>query len=243
MESCLAPLSAGGGRTELPLGVKLEHGEMVTTFICTMEEVMAEGYGLGTRALLARARDSEETCKWYAHVQLYMLMLFSRPVRDDKPLKPTSEYTSLGLGSKLVFVQKKFHRVCRTSNSASFVVHVSRSFSSLCHYTYNRVSPTRKHLVAFQEAFKGTLSRKSFEADVGVMQFLYEEYESVAEDKKNNGSLWENRRQRTGFGPKTKNGRCREPRSVNANRLIKFMRKLLEKNGLDPVMGKWMRRI
>lgn len=95
MESCMAPLAAGGDHTELPLGVKLEHGEMVTiTFMIKPEEVGSEGYGLATRALLARARDSGETCKWYAHVPLYRLMLFSRPGRDEKPLKPTSENSS-----------------------------------------------------------------------------------------------------------------------------------------------------
>lgn len=91
MESCMAPLSAGGGHTELPPGAKLDHWEMgMTTFVCTKIGVGNAGYGLGTRALLARARDSEDMCKWYSHVPLYRLMLFSRP---GKGIKPTSENT------------------------------------------------------------------------------------------------------------------------------------------------------
>ena len=89
MESCMAPLSAGGDHTELPPGVELSHGETATIpFFCTNEEVRQGGYGLATRALLARARDSEGICKWYAHVPLYRLMLFSRPGKD---MMPTSE--------------------------------------------------------------------------------------------------------------------------------------------------------
>ncbi|CAM9726472.1 unnamed protein product, partial [Sphacelaria rigidula] len=89
MESCMAPLSAGGDHTELPPGVKLEHWEMdMTTFICERGKVGSKGYGLATRALLARARDSDDMCKWYSHVPLYRLMLFSRAGKD---MKPTSE--------------------------------------------------------------------------------------------------------------------------------------------------------
>lgn len=68
------------------------------------------------------------------------------------------------------------------------------------------------------------------------MEKLYDGYDPVAKDKKRDATLWENRRQRMGFGPKTKSGRCREPGSAKANRLIVFMRKMLKRNGLDPIM-------
>lgn len=73
--------------------------------------------------------------------------------------------------------------------------------------------------------------------DTDVIEMLYEGYEPVAKEKKRDATLWENRRQRMGFGPKKKNGRCREPGSEKANRLIRFMRKLLKRNGLDPIMN------
>lgn len=93
MQSCLAPLSAGGDYTELPPGVTLKQEEMATIpVICTREEAKEKGYGLATRALLARARDSEQICKWYEHVPLYRLMLFSRTGED---MMPTSENTSM----------------------------------------------------------------------------------------------------------------------------------------------------
>ena len=79
-------------------------------------------------------------------------------------------------------------------------------------------------------------SERSLAADLGVMRCLYEGYEPVAKEKKKLAELWENRRQRMGFGPKKKNGRVHEPGSKEANELILFMRKLLKKNGIDPIM-------
>lgn len=94
-ESCMAPLAAGGLHTELPPGVKLENEETDTIrFWRTQEEVMEDGYGLATRALLARARDSDDVCKWYAHAPLYRLMLFSRPSMTNGCISPTTENTS-----------------------------------------------------------------------------------------------------------------------------------------------------
>lgn len=68
------------------------------------------------------------------------------------------------------------------------------------------------------------------------MNELYEGYEPVAIEKKKMATLWENRRQRMGFGPKKKNGRVREPGSKEANELMLFMRRMMQKNGIDPVM-------
>lgn len=104
------------------------------------------------------------------------------------------------------------------------------SFSS---YTFDRVSPTRKHIVAFQIASGDT---KTFKADLVVMEKLYTGYEPVAIEKKKMATLWLNRRQRMGFGPKKKNGRVREPGSKEANELMLFMRRMMQKNGIDPVM-------
>ncbi len=94
-ESCMAPLAAGGLHTELPPGVKLENEETDTIrFWRTQEEVVGDGYGLATRALLARARDSDDVCKWYKHAPLYRLMLFSRPSVTNGCISPTTENTS-----------------------------------------------------------------------------------------------------------------------------------------------------
>lgn len=94
-ESCMAPLAAGGPHTELPPGVELDDAETGTIrYWCTQKEVVADGCGLATRALLARARDSDDVCKWYAHVPLYRLMLFSRPSVTKGYISPTTENTS-----------------------------------------------------------------------------------------------------------------------------------------------------
>lgn len=77
---------------------------------------------------------------------------------------------------------------------------------------------------------------KSKKADFEVMEQLYEAYEPVAKDKKRHAPLWENRRQRIGFGPKKKNGRVSEPGSKEANELMLFMRRMMKKNGIDPIM-------
>lgn len=75
-------------------------------------------------------------------------------------------------------------------------------------------------------------------ANLVVMECFYEGYEPVAKEKKKLAELWENKRQRMGFGPKKKNGRVHEPGSTEANELILFMRKLMKKNGIDPIMDK-----
>ncbi|CAN0465736.1 unnamed protein product [Ectocarpus sp. 12 AP-2014] len=94
-QSCMAPLSTGGVHDELPPGVRLAHEEQRRiTLPITKQEASEAGYGLATRALVARARVSDELCQWYAYAPLYMVMLFSRPGRDKKPIKPTTENTS-----------------------------------------------------------------------------------------------------------------------------------------------------
>ncbi|CAN0240826.1 unnamed protein product, partial [Scytosiphon promiscuus] len=98
----------------------------------------------------------------------------------------------------------------------------------------SRVSPTRKHIVAFKEA--SVCNSNALEKNIRVMECFYEGYEPVAKQKKKIAELWENRRQRMGFGPKKKNGRVHEPGSKEANELILFMRKLMKKNGIDPIM-------
>lgn len=95
LESCMAPLSVGGDCDELPPGVKLEHEEQKRISLpITREEAREAGYGLAMRALVARARVSDELCQWYAYAPLYTVMLFRRPGRDEKPIKPTTENTS-----------------------------------------------------------------------------------------------------------------------------------------------------
>ena len=108
-------------------------------------------------------------------------------------------------------------------------------FPSLCRPLYNRVSPTRKHIVAFVKSSVFSSSRK---VDHHVFECLYDGYEPVAQDKKNYAKLWENRRQRMGFGPKKKKGRVGEPGSKEANDLILFIRRLLKENGVNPIMDK-----
>lgn len=95
LESCMAPLSMGGDCDELPSGVNLAHEEQRRISLHIMKlEVNVARYGLATRALVARARVSNELCEWYAYALLYRTMLFSRPGRDKKPIKPTTENTS-----------------------------------------------------------------------------------------------------------------------------------------------------
>lgn len=85
-ESCMAPLSVGGVHDELPPGVRLAHEEQRRiTLPITKKEASEAGYGLAMRALVARARVSDELCQWYAYAPLYMVMMFSRAERDKKP--------------------------------------------------------------------------------------------------------------------------------------------------------------
>ena len=115
-----------------------------------------------------------------------------------------------------------------------FIVVLIFRFCPSLHRSVNyRVSPTRKHIVAFKIT---SFFSSSKVMDKEVMEALYEGYEPVAIEKKKHATLWENRRQRMGFGPKKKNGRVGEPGSKQANDLILFMRKMLKKNGLDPIM-------
>lgn len=70
-------------------------------------------------------------------------------------------------------------------------------------------------------------------ADHEVIDIWYTEYEAVAKEKKKLAVIWENKRVRMGYGPKVKGGRTHK--SGN-NEAILFMRKMLKKNGIDPVM-------
>ncbi|CBN74320.1 hypothetical protein Esi_0019_0124 [Ectocarpus siliculosus] len=91
-QSCMAPLSVGGVHDELPPGVRLAHEEQrKITLPITKKEASEAGYGLATRALVSRARVSDELCQWYASAPLYTVMLFSRPERDKKSIKLTTE--------------------------------------------------------------------------------------------------------------------------------------------------------
>lgn len=105
-----------------------------------------------------------------------------------------------------------------------FVVHTTAIFA------YDRVSPTRKHIVAFNEAMEFSRARI---ADLEVVDLWYKQYEFVAKEKKRLAVIWENKRVRMGYGPKVKGGRTHK--SGN-NEAILFMRKMLKENGVNPVM-------
>lgn len=82
LESRMAPISAGeGGNGELPEGIQLDNFETKHTR-CTIKLGDAVECGLGTRAMLARARvgDAQTGCyKWLSHCPLYRLLDFTRP--------------------------------------------------------------------------------------------------------------------------------------------------------------------
>lgn len=94
--SCMAPISAGEGRNgELPEGIRLDSWEAKHTR-CTIKLGDAVKCGLGTRAMLARARvgDGETGCyKWLSHCPLYRLLDFTRPEHWGEPVA-TSENSS-----------------------------------------------------------------------------------------------------------------------------------------------------
>ncbi|CAM9925120.1 unnamed protein product, partial [Hapterophycus canaliculatus] len=90
------------------------------------------------------------------------------------------------------------------------------------------VSPTRKHIIAFNEAMEFSRTRI---ADQEVVDLWYKQY--VAKEKKRLSIIWENKRVRMGYGPKVKGGRTHK--SGN-NEAILFMRKMLKENGVKPVM-------
>lgn len=70
LESCMAPLSAGGDRDELPPGVEITYLEATkkTVFLIKAEDVGA--FGLGVRAILARAQCSKGVYQWHTYVPL-----------------------------------------------------------------------------------------------------------------------------------------------------------------------------